>query len=118
MKKTLFLIAAGLLILGSPVAQIYSDVAPQVTVTKDKVVVDKVASDEVIMQGVKDAFTATPGMTGTVNVKVEKGVVTLSGVVPDAKVKADFEARAKGVAGVDKVVNDIVVKPVSVEVNK
>lgn len=72
-----------------------------------------VKSDEDIAKAVKDAFSADKGLAAfapNVDVKVDKGVVTLSGTVNNDKAKADFAAKAKTIAGVSQVVNNIIVK--------
>ena len=45
-----------------------------------------------------------------VDINVTNGVVTLAGEVPNAKVKAEAEAEARGVDGVVRVINNLQVK--------
>ncbi|MBA3957432.1 MAG: BON domain-containing protein [Parachlamydiaceae bacterium] len=67
--------------------------------------------DNSVTKAVKDAFAADKNLpAGKVDVSADKGVVTLSGKVDSEKVKSDFGFKAKGVAGVSKVENNITVK--------
>lgn len=119
----------GLLIVSAPSAQIFAEttqgnlkvnVTPEKTVVTPAVPVDKVTvkmdvskSDMDVAKAVKDSFAVDPAVSSfasNVDVKVDKGVVTLSGNVPTDKAKADFERLAKGVMGVNTVVNNVVVK--------
>lgn len=124
MNKTVFVLASvGLLIVGAPSARMFADqpdlkvnVTPDKSVTTEKVVVVKTdvsKTDADVAKAVKDSFAVDPSVSSfasAVDVKVDKGVVTLSGTVSSDKAKADFERLAKGVMGVNNVVNNIVVK--------
>lgn len=72
-----------------------------------------IMSDESINHAVRDAIASDPGLSpfiAKVNITVDKGVVTLSGVVGSSKAKSDMESKAKAVMGVKKVVNSLEVK--------
>jgi len=62
--------------------------------------------DADIQTKVTEAIKSTPGVT----VSVEKGVATLSGEVDSEATKASVETAAKGIKGVDSVVNNLTVK--------
>lgn len=117
MNKSLFLLASASLMMGAPMLHLSAvdKSSDTMTVTVSKEVVK---SDADVAKAVKDAFKKDQTMSvfaDKVDVKVDKGVVTLSGTVDSEKTKADFEARAKAVVGVDKVVNNIVVKKADVK---
>lgn len=81
----------------------------KVTVSQDRAV----TADENVVVAVKDAFAKDQDLvkfSSTVKVDAVGGVVTLSGTVPNDKVKADFGTRAKSVAGVTTVLNNLEVK--------
>lgn len=74
---------------------------------------DKAVSDTAVTQAVKNAFAMDKDLSPFVNkvsVTTENGVVTLSGTVGMDSTKSAFETKAKAVAGVSKVVNNITVK--------
>jgi hyperosmotically inducible protein len=66
--------------------------------------------DAAITASVKPKVTMVPGGTG-INVDTKDGVVTLNGTVDTEAAKASAEAAAKGVNGVQRVVNNLTVKP-------
>ncbi|HEV7397536.1 MAG TPA: BON domain-containing protein [Pyrinomonadaceae bacterium] len=68
--------------------------------------------DAAITTGVKAKILAdSPALAAAVSVTTAEGVVTLTGAVDSAAVKAKVEADAKGVEGVKSVVNNLTVKP-------
>ncbi len=106
--QLLLLTAAGFFLL-APVTQhqIYG------VETSSSVIQNKVQSDEEINLAVKNAISSNKEIAqfvNNINITVDKGVVTLSGVVNSSKAKSDIEAKAKTVVGVKKVVNNIEVK--------
>ena len=69
-------------------------------------------SDQTIAQHVRDKFRLNPAINDeNVQVAVDDGVVTLTGVVDELWKIADAEDDAFGAAGVRKVVNDLAVEP-------
>jgi osmotically-inducible protein OsmY len=88
-----------------------ADQQMDVKITTEKTSPSK--GDEIVAKSIKDAFVADKAlapMASTVTVKVDKGIVTLNGSADSEKTKSNFENKAKSVAGVDRVVNNIVVK--------
>lgn len=78
---------------------------------------DKFKSDEEITTAIKNAIAADKDLSkfaSDITVKTDKGVVTLSGKVDSEKVKNDLELKAKDIAGMDKVKNEIEVKTLAV----
>ena len=66
--------------------------------------------DTAITTKIKSKLIATPDVPGMkVNVSTEQGVVTLEGTVKSADEKANVESIAKETAGVQKVMNKLVV---------
>lgn len=91
------------------------------TVDVQKVTVkmeEKVISDHDITLAVKDAISKDIYLnkfSKDINIKVDKGIVTLSGKVDSVKVKSDLEMLIKGVLGVKGVVNNIEVQSLKME---
>lgn len=72
-----------------------------------------VVSDDNIKVGVKGAIASDIELAkfaNVIDVKVDKGVVTLSGVVDSSTVKSKIESKVKNIVGVKKVINHIEVK--------
>lgn len=116
MKKLFVLASVGVLLL-APAAQVFAmgtSNSQTKTVTVDKTVTrDEVKSDSDITKAVKNALAADNNFaTQSLNVHVAtvNGVVTLSGFVDSNDAKTDFETKAKEVAGVTKVINNIEVR--------
>lgn len=108
-RQLLFLATAGFLLL-APIAQyqIYG-----VEETSSTVVQKKIHSDEDINQAIKTAILADKELSkfvNSINITVDKGVVTLNGVVNSSKAKSSIESKAKAVMGVHKVINNLEVK--------
>lgn len=114
MKRHLLLISSFGFFLLAPVAQthIYGAETSTTVVKADH----KVMTDEQLNKAVKEAIISDANLVKFVkqiNIKVEKGVVTLSGVVDSSDIKSNIESKAKAVKGVHKVVNNIEVKKVA-----
>ncbi len=68
--------------------------------------------DALVIAAVKAALTADdPDSTTTVGVSSSNGVVTLAGSVRAASTRARFVQRARSIAGVSRVVDDLRVDP-------
>lgn len=111
MKRLLLISSVGFFLL-APVAQplIYGVESASTTIVQEK---DKVVNDEQLNRAIKEAIVSDAKLVkfiNKINIKVEKGVVTLSGVVDSSDVKSNIESKAKAVMGVKKVVNNIEVK--------
>lgn len=110
MKYHLLLLSSlGLFLLTSPIQKIEGVEPVNSTVIQQ----DKVLNDEQINRSIKDAIMADPVLAkfvDKINIVVERGVVTLKGVVDSSDVKSNIESKVKAVTGVKKVVNDIEVK--------
>jgi osmotically-inducible protein OsmY len=75
-------------------------------------------TDEEIKQAVKAAFLYDPRVNSVQpEVKVNSGVVTLSGVVEDLEAKRSAEADARNTIGVFRVINHLKVRPESIPSN-
>lgn len=119
MNKTLiYLLSAAMLL--APASNILgvdnsmSDVQ-KVTVTMN----EKVMSDSDITLAVKDAIMKDKDLSKfskDITVKVDKGIVTLSGKVDSVKIKDDLGILVKGVSGVKSVVNGIEVHSLMIEI--
>jgi osmotically-inducible protein OsmY len=116
-KKLLILASAGFLacapFFGFSIFGQAMNSNDHVTVTVQQ---DKVKSDDDINQAVKNAFASDKDLSdvaANVDVKVDKGVVTLGGFVDNDQQKSAFESKAKTVDGVKTVVNNIEVKGMS-----
>lgn len=115
MNKNLFLLASASLLVLAPVSQHQlfgmdpaMDQPMSVTISQDTM-----KTDEAINNSVKEAFASDKDLANAasdVTVKSDQGVVTLTGTVKSDKLKSDFEAKAKAVSGVTKVVNNLEVK--------
>ncbi len=76
-------------------------------------------NDEEIKEAVKDAFLYDPRLLSfKIDVDVDYGTVTLSGVVDNLQAKKAAEKDAKNTIGVKAVVNNIKVRPVEIPSNK
>lgn len=105
-KKLIILASSTFLILSPALYSIGLDAGHDTMMVQDT----KVVSDADLTKAVKDAFIADSTIAAfadKVEVAADKGVVTLSGKVDSEKTKLDFGVKARGVAGVDRVVNDI-----------
>ncbi len=116
MNKKILLLASAALFLLAPTFQSVllsagnADKKVEVTVEKSA---NAMMSDSDITRAVKDAFAADKAFAASVSavdIKTDKGMVTLSGSVGSEKVKTDAVAKAKGVAGVKGVIDNIAVK--------
>jgi len=68
--------------------------------------------DALVVSGVKAALIAEdPDSTTTVGVSANAGVVTLRGSVKSASIRSRFDARARAVTGVTRVVDDLTINP-------
>lgn len=112
MKNRFLLITSVGFFLMAPIAHsVIYGAETSSTVVKE----DKVMNDEQLHRAVKEAIVADVNLVkfiSKIHIKVEKGVVTLSGVVDSSDIKSNIEAKAKAVMGVKKVVNNIEVKKV------
>lgn len=106
MKRLILMASAAFLILSPALYSIGLDAGKDTLLMQDV----KQVSDADLAKAVKEAFiadTALAPFADKVDVKADKGVVTLSGKVDSEKTKLDFGVKVKDIAGVDKVVNDI-----------
>jgi osmotically-inducible protein OsmY len=72
-----------------------------------------VISDDIIKNNVKEAIVSDMDLmkfANLIDIKVDKGIVTLSGVVDSSTVKSKIESKVTSVVGVKKVINNIEVK--------
>lgn len=122
MNKNLFLITTASLLLLSPMSQhVYgldsmtdqgmdmTSKAPSmnVTITQDKTAKE----DENLINAVKSSLSSDfASDLQNIDIKAEKGVVTLDGKVKSDAAKSAIESKVKSVAGVSKVVNNIEVQ--------
>ncbi len=102
-KKIIFLTSAGFLLMAPAVY-----LAAQQPATEQNV---PAQNDRQITREVHKAFRADKDLSVfVVRVKTDNGMVTLVGAVPNEKLKAAFEAKAKAQPGVKEVQNKIEVK--------
>src|SRR5262249_48681959 len=111
--KLIALFSAGLFLLVAPV--FYHQVWGKDDVNLDAGKVAPVPqTDESITKNIKDQLSSDKEFAAdaaNVEIKTEKGKVTLSGTVKDKDTKEDIETVAKENAGDNNVTNNIVVEP-------
>lgn len=106
-NKLLLLFAAGFLISAPAATLVGVDSTPMKTSTLTQ---DQMRTDDELEDAVSDAFyddTTLEPFADDIDVSADRGKVTLTGTVDSATTKAAFESKAKSVAGVKEVVNDI-----------
>ncbi len=114
MNKKLFLFATASLLLIAPLQTPLFGLTGDDTIGPPKtttVIHDSIKKDGQITLAVKGAFASDKNLANeNISVTTENGVVTLGGTASNARTKASLEYRAKTVAGVKKVINNIQVK--------
>lgn len=109
MNKKLFLMASFCCFAFASFPAYGTEVPTQVMTTTTTRTTENVSLSQVIANSFVTDATLAP-FAGNVVVRVDNGVVTLSGSAPSEKVKFDFENKAKSATGVAKIVNHIEVK--------
>ena len=108
MKRHILLISAFSFLMLTPAIQhqVYGEEV-KTTVVQEK---SMVVNDDIIHQSIKDALASDMGLANVmddIDIKVDKGVVTLSGEVDSAQLKSNIESKVKHVMGVKEVINHI-----------
>ena len=119
MKRHLFIISAASFLLLAPTALIYgAETFSSTGSAIGNVHQENQMSDEHIKVAVQNAIASDVALANfvqNVHVTVDKGVVTLNGVVTSHDAKSKIESKVKGVMGVQKVENKLEVKEVKSE---
>lgn len=111
MKRHILLFSAVSFLMLAPAVQhqVYSADINSPVIQENSVVV----SDDNVKAAVKDAIASDIDLAkfaNVIDIKVDKGVVTLGGVVDSSVVKSKIESKVKNIMGVKKVINNIEVK--------
>lgn len=111
MNRYILLISAASFLLLVPAVQGHVETSSSTTIVQQ----DNKISDENINAAVKNAIAADKELSkfvSNINITVDKGVVTVNGVVTSKEAKSNIESKVGSVMGVKKVVNNLVVKEV------
>jgi osmotically-inducible protein OsmY len=111
MKKNIFRFAAIFLLLNALPSSTFGDVSD---VTKAKFVPqDKIRKDLSNTKSVKSAIYGDPRFSKyalNIDIKVEDGVVFLTGFVPTLELKQEIEQKTQSVPGINSVLNHLEIK--------
>lgn len=106
MKKQLLLLTAASLFIMAPAAQqqVFGEDSSSMMIIKE----DKVISDADLIASVKKVLSDDKDLSKyVIDVKADKGIVTLSGKVGSVKDKIDIGVKVKAVEGVRDVINNL-----------
>lgn len=107
MKTKILLLTSACFFLTAPIAHLPLFGVDDMTMMKSEKII---ISDSDINSSVKQLIVSDVNLSKfNIDVKVDKGVVTLGGKVDNAMIKSDLEKRVAALPGVVKVVNNIVV---------